>query len=223
MDDYLSEKEQIQQIRKWWSENGPYIIAGLVIGVLGLVGWNYWQDYRSTRAQNASIEYEALAVAVESGDQNAANVALATLKTEYSMTPYLPQARLMMARLAVEQGDAEEATTQLRAAVAETDDAELAQVARIRLARVLLSSGDTDGALAALDLAAAGVFAARFHELRGDIFGARGDTEAARESYGEALAAGGNGLVNPRSVQMKLDALPAAEVEEAPDAIQGDS
>ena len=40
MDEFLSEKEQIEQIREWWRENGWYLIGGVAIGVLGLLGWN---------------------------------------------------------------------------------------------------------------------------------------------------------------------------------------
>ena len=49
MDEFLSEKEQIAQIRQWWGENGMYIIAGLVVGIAGLVGWDPWQQVRETR------------------------------------------------------------------------------------------------------------------------------------------------------------------------------
>ena len=33
MDETLTEKEQIEEIRAWWKENGAYVIAGLVIGI----------------------------------------------------------------------------------------------------------------------------------------------------------------------------------------------
>ena len=32
MDD-LSEKEQIEQMRAWWSEYGNYVIGGIVVGI----------------------------------------------------------------------------------------------------------------------------------------------------------------------------------------------
>ena len=36
MDD-LTEREQLDAIKKWWSENGKAIIAGLVVVVAGIV------------------------------------------------------------------------------------------------------------------------------------------------------------------------------------------
>jgi predicted negative regulator of RcsB-dependent stress response len=84
----------------------------------------------------------------------------------------------------------------------------------MRLARVLLAQGDTDGALAALELRTAGVFAPRYHELRGDILARRGEVAAAREEYTLALGGGDVGIVDANAVQMKLDALGGAAVAE---------
>ena len=207
MDEYLSEKEQIQQIRNWWGENGAYIIAGLVIGVMGLAGWNYWQSFKTTRTENASVEYKALVAAADVGNRDVASGYLETLRSEYSMTPYLAQGRLMMARVATEQNDLEAAEEQLRAAIAETSDEELAHVARTRLARVQLANGDTEGALATLELSDAGIFAARYHELRGDVFMHRGESKSAREEYSLALSTATPGTVNTQDVQMKVDAI----------------
>jgi predicted negative regulator of RcsB-dependent stress response len=229
VDEYLSEKEQIQLIRGWWHENGAYIIAGLVIGVMGLTGWNYWQNFKTTRAENASVEYQSLVAAVDGGNREVAGSYLETLKTDYPMTPYLAQGRLMMARLSAEQNDLADAAEQLRAAIAETSDNELAQVARTRLARVLLAIDDTEGALSVLELSDAGVFSSRFHELRGDIFVHRGEMESAREEYGEALSSATAGVINIQEVQMKLDALaPALSVadeiiEDLPEETDADS
>ena len=33
MDELLSEKEQVEKLRQWWKENGPFVIGGLVLGV----------------------------------------------------------------------------------------------------------------------------------------------------------------------------------------------
>lgn len=216
MDEFLTEKEQVQKIREWWRENGPYVIAGLIIGVLGLVGWNYWKAYKIERAEQASMEYQALTSAVAAGNRDEAAQRLASLESEFSATPYIDQGRLMMARLAVENEQFEEAAGFLKAVMNEGTDPELQRVARMRLARVLLASGDPDGALDALELSTAGAFAPRYHELRGDILASRGETNAAREEYDLALAASDTGVVNREAVRMKREALgDAAPAEEA--------
>ena len=46
MNDFVTDDEQVERIKKWWSDNGSSVIAGLVIGIGGLVGWRYWVDYK---------------------------------------------------------------------------------------------------------------------------------------------------------------------------------
>ena len=215
MDEYLSEKEQVEKLRLWWRENGPFVIGGLVLGVLALSGWNYWQSWQIERSENAKVAYDKLVIAVDNADQDTVATQLAELSGEYSSTPYLSQARLLAARMHVDGGDLDRAAAELDRVVREAKDPELVRIARTRLARVLLANGDTEGALAALDLSSAGVFAPRYHELRGDVLVARGETTAAREEYVTALAGAEQGIVNRQSVQRKLDALGGNEASEA--------
>ena len=35
-----SEEEQVDKIKKWWDANGKQIIAGAVLGLAGVFGWN---------------------------------------------------------------------------------------------------------------------------------------------------------------------------------------
>jgi len=41
-----TEEEQVEQIKKWWNSNGKQIIAGAVIGLAGIWGWNTYSDYQ---------------------------------------------------------------------------------------------------------------------------------------------------------------------------------
>ncbi|MEW8396328.1 MAG: tetratricopeptide repeat protein, partial [Candidatus Thiodiazotropha sp.] len=39
MSEYQTEEEQVEAIKRWWKENGTSVIAGLVIGLGGIFGW----------------------------------------------------------------------------------------------------------------------------------------------------------------------------------------
>ena len=52
-----SEEEQVDKIKKWWNSNGKQIIAGAVIGLAGVFGWNYYNDYQDNQALNARTLY----------------------------------------------------------------------------------------------------------------------------------------------------------------------
>jgi predicted negative regulator of RcsB-dependent stress response len=218
VDDYLSEKEQIQKIKQWLKENGPFVVAGLVLGIGGLAGWNYWQSYKISRAERAGAAYQAVVAAVEKSDTDAAVAELDALIEEYSATPYANQGRLMLARMHVEQGQLDAAAGQLEEVVSTTRDTELERIARVRLARVLLAADRASEALNVLDLSRAGSFAPRFHELRGDVLVARGERQAASEEYRLALEGTDEGVIDRQMVRMKLEALGSASGDGAGDA-----
>ncbi len=209
MDEYLSEKEQIEVFRKWWRDNGTYVVAGLILGVGLLAGWKYWQAYREARAEAASSRYTALLEAVENQRRDEAFEFSDLLITEYGDTPYATQAALAMARLHMESQEPTDAVDQLRWALDNTSDRELAHIARLRLARVLLDQGNTGDARQLVEGIDGGQFAPRYHEVLGDIYATSGDNAAARNEYGLALAnaAAGSGVIDRNFVQMKLDSI----------------
>lgn len=210
MDDYLSDKEQVQVIKNWWKENGAFVIAGLVLGIGGLAGWNYWKSYTQSRAEAAGAVYQTLVAAADRGDPDQATAELRTLESDYEATPYLNMGRLMMARMLVQEGDFQGAARQLEDVVASAGDPELERVARVRLAHVLIETGDSNRALEVLDLSRAGAFAPQFHEGRGDVLVGLGDVQGAVEEYEQALAGGVEGAIDTRAVRLKIEALGVA-------------
>lgn len=232
MDDFLSEKEQIEQLRQWWAENGWYIVGGIALAVVLLVGWNRYQAYRIDRAEAAAQLYESVVDWVAEPDVDKAHEVLLQLRSDYRGTAYADQAGLLVARLHMDTSDPGQAAEELRFVAENSDDAQLSRIARLRLARVLAYEERYDEALQALAADPNnGHFGPRFSEVRGDIFAAQGQNQEAREAYAVALSGGEQGSVDRNFVQMKIDALPSdgdatlaedapseteVEVEEAP-------
>ncbi len=210
MDEYLSEKEQIEVLREWWRENGLFVVAGLILGIGALVGWKAWENYTESRAEQASARFAALMDAVTNQRRDEAFNLSRELTTEYDDTPYSSQAALAMARLHMDAQEPVDAAEQLRWVLNNTRDDELAHIARSRLARVLMQQGRHGEALALIESVDGGTFASRYNELLGDIYAATGDTESARLEYGLALADFNAGVIDRNFVQMKLDALPVS-------------
>ena len=50
MEVYTTENEQLDAVRRFFSENGKALAVGVVLGVGALLGWRYWQSH-----QNASM------------------------------------------------------------------------------------------------------------------------------------------------------------------------
>ena len=60
MEEYLSEKEQWEQVTRWLRENGLWIIAGIVVGAAGLGGWHWYQGRVDSVGEAASAKYNEL-------------------------------------------------------------------------------------------------------------------------------------------------------------------
>lgn len=223
MDEFLSEKEQLERIRDWWREYGWYVVGGVVLGALGLLGLNQYQGYQQGRVEAASVLYDELSVAVLDRAEVRAAELLAELRTEYPGSPYVDQGGLLMASLELDLQKTDEAVAELRRVLAETSDDELVLVVRQRLARVLLHLDRYEEALAVIDGIDAGRFAGRYSELRGDIYLAQGNPDLARTAYLEAFNAEYADVLDRNMLQMKIDDLPvgasaATSVPAPPDA-----
>jgi predicted negative regulator of RcsB-dependent stress response len=213
VDEYLSEKEQIEQIREWWRENGWYLIGGAVAAGLAYFGYGQYQAYQSQQAGEASALYAQMQQLVAE-DRPGSDALLNQLTNEYSGSPYVDQARLLLARGLV-VSDPSRAATELRTVMDSSNDPQLAMVARMRLARVLNYQQRYDEALAVLDVDAPGEFAAQMKAIEGDVHVARGAIEEARQAYTAALTMQGAEGLDRNLLQIKLGDLTSATVPDA--------
>ena len=206
MDEYLSEREQIDRMRTWWRENAWYLLGGVTLGLVALFGYGRYQDTISARAEAASVLYRQLESAANDDNLAEAERLLATLQEEYSGSVYTDQGSLMLAKLVLVR-DTDRAAAELRRVMDNSDDPDLAMIARLRLARVLAYREQYAEALALLPSEGAGSFSARISEIRGDIFLAQGNRDAARAAFAESLVEQGSDLLDREFVQMKLSSL----------------
>lgn len=205
---YETEEQQVEALKKWWKENGKSIIAGIVLGLAGVLGWRAWSDHRDHVAGQASNIFDQLVVSVDMGDAESAARQAQTLHLEYDSTPYSAFAELMQARLLLEKGDGAAAATALEQAITKAPDQALQTIAVLRLARLRIAAGELDAAEALLQqYPAPPSFNGEYAAVRGDIAAGRGDTATARSAYRQALAEQAG---NADLVQLKLENLPPA-------------
>jgi len=214
VDDLLSEKEQIEQIRSWWSEYGGYVVVGVAAGALLLFGINYYQSSKLSAQLEASALYEALTNHVVDGKLDDAEVVADELGTSYADTTYAAQAKLAMARMYMDKNRDQDAADELRELL-DSGSGELHQVARLRLARILLYQDKPQDVVDLLENQDTTAFAASFGEVLGDayhVLGRIADAEAAYQSV--LMDPLSQGTVNQQLVQWKALDLPEVTAEE---------
>ncbi|WP_428608256.1 YfgM family protein [Sedimenticola sp.] len=203
----LTEEEQVEALKKWWKENGKSVVAGIVMGLGGVFGWQYWTQHQREVAEQASLQFERLSESVVSGSESA-EVQAKALMSGYKGSAYAVFAALELAKVKFQQGDMDGAKSQLQWVLSNADDPSLKQIARLRLGRLLLDQGSVDEAASLIAQAPDDNFKGDIAELKGDIALKKGDRVAARQAYGEALE---YKVSNSALVQMKFDDLAAAE------------
>ena len=224
MDDYLSEKEQIEKLKTWWSDYGAWVISGIVIAGLGLFGWNYYQDQERDAQLAASALYDELTDYVVDGDVEGAEAIVDQLESEHADLAYTSQARLAMARLYMDRNRDQDAADILRELMDSNASQQFRDVARLRLSKVLLYQGKADEVVELLaDNDGESAFAARFSDALGDAYYELGEYDAARVAYNLALIESAQGAtVDQQFVTLKLLDLPPVSLDGDEDAMSAD-
>jgi predicted negative regulator of RcsB-dependent stress response len=209
---YDTEEEQVEALKRWWKENGQSTIAGLVVGIALILGWNYWQDHKKDQARQASALYDQLMKAVAEGNKESADKLAGSIQEQFDATPYAAYSGLLQAKVKVQQGDMA-AARQILEKIARDANQEISNVAKLRLVRLLLASGDYEQGLkliAEVDPSSSSSFSGNYDELIGDLYVALDRLDEARTSYLKALR---DGYQSP-FLQAKIDDLTAPEILE---------
>ena len=219
VDEYLSEREQAEQLRQWLRENWIWLVAGVALTVGGYYGYRAWQSREASRAVEAGQRFKSMLDAIGADRRDEGLKLAGELTGEYADTPYADQAALVLARLDVDSGDLASAERRLAGVADGSKDPDLRIVARLRLARVQQAQGRYDDALASLDAVATPAVHARVLELRGDVRRSQGDRAAALAEWRKAKAAAeadpdAGAQVDMELLQLKIDELAAAEPAE---------
>ena len=204
MEGYASEQEQIEAIKKWWKENGKFIIVGLVLGFVVLIGSRTWIEHKHSLAEGASMEFEQLLVELNQQNNEAVDQRAERIISTYPKTPYAPLAAMALAKAKIADGDLAAAHEKLQWALDHAQQPEIQHTARLRLAKVLIAQGESTQAISLLDGADADNFRALYEEVKGDAYRATGDTAKAVQSYKQAMEAQAAGVPS-QQLQMKLD------------------
>lgn len=204
MVEHHSDEQQVEEIKKWWKENGRSVLAGAVLGIGGLLAWKGWAYYQVKHAKAASEFYAQIEQAVAQDEVKSIVENADSLREDFASTPYASLAALELAKLKGESGELQEAAEQLRWVVENSPQKMLSNLAKIRLARILNAQKRNDQALELLSGEFPHGYSSLIDEIRGDALRAKGDIDEARQAYTRALMEAGR---NSDYLKMKRDDL----------------
>jgi len=195
-----TEEEQVEQIKKWWNNNGKQIIAGAVIGLAGIWGWNTYSDYQDNQSLNARSLY--LSYASDSDNLGAYD----KLTTDFSSSSYSDQAILLMAKYLFDAGSYSQALGVIKPLI-NNPSSIIATTAALRTASIYLQLGQHDEALSILEGQSEDGFSGLNYNLLGDIYLDLGNRADAQKYYSLAIDNVSENSNLSKLIQIKLDDL----------------
>ena len=194
MESYKTDDEQIEELKRWWRENGKSTVLGVVLALGGFFGWQAWQGNQLVESETASnlfqglLDADAQALESPSAVEEAREFA-SRIKKEYPKTSYAQFAALHKAKYAANEGEWAEAEAELKWVLDSNPGELIAIQAKINLAKTQLAREQYDAAISSLNIAEPKAYEAMIEELRGDIYIAKGDDVKALSHYQDALVA----------------------------------
>lgn len=194
-----TEDEQAEQIKKWLRENGPQIVAGIVMGLSGIWGFDYYNNYQYEQSINARAAYLSVV-------SNPNSPTLATLKSDHKDSDYTQQSVLMMAKHAVSAGNYQQAIEHL-SPLLKAENEFIANTAKLRSAAIYLQMSNHDQALSVLGTDEDSAFNALYNHTKGDIYLAQNNIDSAKKHYQLALGQLSTDSELRNLIQIKLNDL----------------
>ena len=195
-----TEEEQVDKIKKWWNSNGKQIIAGAVIGLAGVFGWNYYNDYQDNQALNARTLY--LNYASDSNNVGSYN----KLINEHPSSSYTDQATLLMAKYLFDAGSYSLALDSIKPLISNQSNI-ISSTAVLRVASIYLQLGQHNEALSTLNIESGDEFSGLIYNLTGDVYLDLGNSDEAKKYYLLAIENITENSNLTQLIQIKLDDL----------------
>lgn len=199
-----TDKEQIEEIKKWWNDYGKAITIAVIVGLVIGFGWRYWNRYRTAEENTASYIYQQQLQATAQEQEGPVMAYAAQLRDKFGGTVYATLASFMAARVAVINKKYAEASTNLSWITQKSDNAAFRQIARIRNARVLIQMKEPALAMRMISTVDDKRYQPMIDSVKGEIYSAQGNTKAAQQAFAQAKSAYQEaGIQNP-FIQLRL-------------------
>ena len=182
-----NEDQIVEQFKNWWAKFGNYLITFLIIMLVGVGGFRYWDTVQSNKAKDASASFESVLELLNKGEKEKAKSLIKNIKQDFPNLAYTQLAMLLEANILVTENNYKDAEEILLELIDSDPIKGLTQVAASRLARLYLAQEKPENAMAVISDKAMDKVEGGLWELRADIAAAMGENEKALVLYNQAL------------------------------------
>lgn len=203
----LEEQEQLDELKHFWKQYGNLITWALIVVLGAFSAWNGYQYWKRSQAAQASVMYDEIERAVQSGESARVDRSLADMQERFGSTVYAQQASLLAAKAYYDKGNVDAANAALTWVAGKSSDQGYQSVAKLRLAGILLEKKAYDEALQQLSGAFSKDFSGLVADRRGDILNVQGKKVEARAEYENAYKNLDARVEYRRMVEVKLNSL----------------
>ena len=67
-EEYLTDDEQLEAVKHWFTEYAPWLIGGVLVGAAVFFGIQYFHRYTNDRGLKAAAEFSAMTAALQTND-----------------------------------------------------------------------------------------------------------------------------------------------------------
>lgn len=178
-----TDKEQIEELKKWWNDYGKAIAIAVMIGLCMGFAWRYWHAYVAAKEMAASEIYQSMEQAALSNQPGVVDQDAQQLQQQYSQTVYASLGLFLRAKIAVEQGHYGDADMALLWIIHHSHEPSFQQIARIRDARVWLQLLKPDRAAAVIARVNDTAYQPMIDEVNGEIDATEGKHSVASAAW----------------------------------------
>lgn len=201
-----ADKDQIDQLKRWWRAWGRYLFLAIIVGAAVGVGWRQWQAYQQRQSLRAAELYAQLTRQPSLSTQLSIHD---QFKKHYSRTIYAVLADLFMAKSQAMQRQWQAAYDDLQHVSEQKRWPVFQQLSRLQMAKIDYQLKRYAQGVAVLK-APMPMFKAAAAHLRGELWLAQGNVHAARKAFVAARQAyAAVGMADPLLAR-QLAALPVS-------------
>lgn len=174
-------EEQMAELKEFLKKFWKLILAILVIGLVAVWGWRYWQTHQSEQMEQASDRYELLIAKLDPAQPESVTELVAFAQDNnntYGVFSYLKAAQYYVEVLKDYAG----AQALLESAAKQTDEESVLSIINIRIARLQYQQELLEESLATLAKVTESSWSAVTNDIRGDVL-------VALERYSDACLA----------------------------------